>query len=746
MKKRILKKSFVLLAILGLASFNMNGQETFSGGLNGWSVAYGNATLVSHNATEGVTGDGALVLTRANNNSNFGLNPAGIDADTNKRIRIVYKNETFGTSFRVQGSQDTGNEVPLRLSQISFPIAAGSAGNGTWQTAIIDMSDATNWSGTVENLDILVRANYGATEGSIYIDEIEFLPAAAPVVTIASHPGVSGVDDGSVMNWEDTTTWIDGVVPTALNNVIINGKVVVNSDVTVADLTLVASDSGTPGADALVGSPVSLNVKPGSSLTVDGAAITKNNVFAVSNATTSGSLIFNGTISGQIQYYKYVNATPNNDLIAFPTEENVGNDGSFDGFMDNSENDAKIYKNPGDDSVRLFGPFDNAISGGKFVNYDSDIPGDLTTAVLAAKGYRIARVSGGTLRFKKNSFSNTSPLTIPLTDESGTNSTSGEWNLVGNSYPAYMNFTSFFNSNSGQFDGTGAVYGYNGDGTFTEYNLAAKPVDDKIAPLQGFFVKVKAGGGTLTLNPAWRESGTQDDFIAAKTASNKALTKINLSDGTKTYSTRVYFMDNTTKGLDRGYDAGAFYAQSKGLFTHFVEGSNADALAIQALPYLGMNDISIPLEIKATAGTKLVLSIDAVSSTLPSNINLYLEDSVNNTLTLLNTSDFKITADSDLKGVGRFYLRSSASVLSTETVSLNKLEIYTVDKALSINGSLQNNAKVSVFDIQGRMVITKKLDVSITSNSLNVSSLNTGIYVVKVYNGKQTETKKVIIK
>ncbi|MCL7754585.1 T9SS type A sorting domain-containing protein [Polaribacter sp. Z022] len=175
MKKRILKKSFMLLAVLGLVSFNMNGQETFStSDLGGWSVAYGAAGPVTHSQTEGVKGDGALVLTRDSNNSNFGLGTsAGIDADTYKYIKIRYKNETLGTDIRVQGSKDAANTV--QLSHTIYTIAAGTPGNGVWKTAFIDMSSTTNWNGTVNNLDILIRRNYAAGEGNFYVDEIEFV-------------------------------------------------------------------------------------------------------------------------------------------------------------------------------------------------------------------------------------------------------------------------------------------------------------------------------------------------------------------------------------------------------------------------------------------------------------------------------------------------------------------------------------------------------------------------------------------
>lgn len=148
----------------------MNSQETFSGGLNGWANAYGTAATsgaVTHLPSGGESGDGALQLERVNNNSNIGLNPAGINADVINFIKIKYQNNSNATSFRVQGSSGAGN-----LTNKVFSITANST---TWVTDYLAVGDITNWTGTLDNLDILVRASYSSGEGAIIIDEVEFL-------------------------------------------------------------------------------------------------------------------------------------------------------------------------------------------------------------------------------------------------------------------------------------------------------------------------------------------------------------------------------------------------------------------------------------------------------------------------------------------------------------------------------------------------------------------------------------------
>ena len=98
MKKKILQKSLILAFTLLAYQFNAQ-TYTFSTDLDGWSTAYGvqgsNSGTVSHDATGGENGDGALVLTRTTNNSNFGLKPAGINASSINYIRIKYKIRLF---------------------------------------------------------------------------------------------------------------------------------------------------------------------------------------------------------------------------------------------------------------------------------------------------------------------------------------------------------------------------------------------------------------------------------------------------------------------------------------------------------------------------------------------------------------------------------------------------------------------------------------------------------------------------
>jgi hypothetical protein len=60
---------------------------------------------------------------------------------------------------------------------------------------------------------------------------------------------------------------------------------------------------------------------------------------------------------------------------------------------------------------------------------------------------------------------------------------------------------------------------------------------------------------------------------------------------------------------------------------------------------------------------------------------------------------------------------------------------------VSASSSNFGNINVAVYDVLGKQVINKTM----TSEKLNVSSLNTGVYIMKITQGKATSTKKLVI-
>ena len=110
---------------------------------------------------------------------------------------------------------------------------------------------------------------------------------------------------------------------------------------------------------------------------------------------------------------------------------------------------------------------------------------------------------------------------------------------------------------------------------------------------------------------------------------------------------------------------------------------------------------------------------------------------------------FDITGRSRIAGttvdVGAYEYDSV--VLSVKEIDSSKLDIYSTGyKTLVIHGVLNAKTTANVYSLQGKLVASKTFNKFSTSNTLDVSTLSTGIYIVKMYNAKhQVHTKKLFI-
>jgi hypothetical protein len=244
-----------------------------------------------------------------------------------------------------------------------------------------------------------------------------------------------------------------------------------------------------------------------------------------------------------------------------------------------------------------------------------------------------------------------------------------------------------------------------------------------------------------------RATGSDDDFILGRNANPLVFLKLKASKSTKSYSTDFYFNDNATLGLDLGYDASIWNdtAPNFAIYSQLVANNTGKALAIQALHSDDLLNVTIPLGVNTNNASPLTFSI--LESTLPATVSVYLEDTVTNTMTLLTNEDYQISLDSSISGTGRFFLRFRDTALSTNETELDPLTIYTnqTQKTIIINGDLKQKSNFTLFDIQGRQVANKVLDTNTHTQSVDVSNLHTGVYIVHIKNVSGIKTKKIII-
>ena len=202
-----------------------------------------------------------------------------------------------------------------------------------------------------------------------------------------------------------------------------------------------------------------------------------------------------------------------------------------------------------------------------------------------------------------------------------------------------------------------------------------------------------------------------------------------------------------TDALDTGYDGASFEMVNNMIFSRLVDEDDGVDFDIQALAYSEMWDKVIPIGVNALGGEEMIISIS--HRTTPADLNIYLEDTEEGTLTNLLEGDFVMTPTSDLSGAGRFFIHMTADTMSNEDVSTSLLNAYKeVDASyITIEGlaTQTNETKVSLYNILGREVLSTTLNNNMNTQTISTIGLSSGIYVIELESGTDRLTKKLII-
>ena len=328
------------------------------------------------------------------------------------------------------------------------------------------------------------------------------------------------------------------------------------------------------------------------------------------------------------------------------------------------------------------------------------------------------------------------------------NSNESKYNFIGNPYPSYIagntsaNTDNFLEDNKDSLTEKTLWIWNDGDGKYDVTNNASNAY--YLAPAQGFFIKSQEN---LSFDKNLQShkstvSGQQ------KNSSSRPEIKLMITDGSSHKDTDIFYIEGTTTGFDNGYDSTIFYNGGKNfdIYTHLVSDSQGDDYGIQSLPNSDYETMVVPVGFNATSNTEITIS--AAIANFPAGISVYLEDKEDSSFTLLdNSATYTTTLSEDINGIGRLYLHTTSSVLSTDKVTLNNhLSIYTSSKEnIRISGVYSGVAKLRMYNILGKQV----LNTSFEGNGLNdialPNNISSGVYIVHLATESKIVTKKILI-
>ena len=201
-----------------------------------------------------------------------------------------------------------------------------------------------------------------------------------------------------------------------------------------------------------------------------------------------------------------------------------------------------------------------------------------------------------------------------------------------------------------------------------------------------------------------------------------------------------------TSGFDVGYEGELFngVANPLAIYTHLVADSEGKNYQVQSLPINNYENMVIPVGINAESGA---ITIDASTNNFPEGLNIYLEDTEDDTFTLLDAnSNYTKTLESDHDGIGRFYLHTTSEILSSDNLpNNNNISIYASARDnLRIVGVQNGKANINIYNLLGQEVLSSSFQGN-GVNNISLPSIINGIYIVKITAEQRTTNRKIII-
>ncbi len=350
-------------------------------------------------------------------------------------------------------------------------------------------------------------------------------------------------------------------------------------------------------------------------------------------------------------------------------------------------------------------------------------------------GYSVKQGTAGNVAFTGTL--NTSDVSVSVV--TGDN---GGFNLLGVPFTSYVNSASFLASESAISD-TQTIWVWNqGLGVAGSYEVQGTDDGFYLVPAQGFFVKANASGGTFNFAES-NQSSTGGTFQKLNTTQ----IKLWISEGDVKNYCRIKYSDNATQGFDVGLDGEMFGGSesSFAVYSHLLADNEGKKYQLQALPNSEYEKMVVPVGIIADAGEEITFTAEVMN--LPAGLKVFLEDRQTNTFTRLDeaNTEYTITLDKALNDIGRFYLHTSASALSTPEAHLEHISVYTTNSNnLRIVGIAQGNASVKLYNIVGKEVLSHNF-ISNGVSDVTLPKLTRGIYIVQVITEEGKLNKKIVL-
>lgn len=514
--------------------------------------------------------------------------------------------------------------------------------------------------------------------------------------------------------------------------------VMANATTNITDLGLTSTTELTVAANEVtVNQPItvrSVAVSPGAKLTVNNTLTATKGITLLSDATGTATLMDNytePTINATIQQYveagrNWYISTP---VLGAPyTILNKGT--SVVEFNEAT----KTW-----DTVTT----GNLISGKGYIQVATSTPSVTGTT--------------GTVVFS-NKLTNSGDVPVTVTRTESDNSIG--FNLVGNPYPSYLNWSSVIadaaNSNIGttmwyRTKNTGGAYTFathNGTSGETVTGTANTSISNFIPPMQAFWVRVKPNtdkstySTSITFKNTMREHRLDNtNTLKAPKLDERKRLRLLVSNGTVSDETLIYFDLNAQDTFDN-YDSPKMFNNSANIPEIYTTAGN-EKLVINGLKEVHY-DNEIPLGLHAGEENNF-----SISRTEMTNFNngtyIILKDKLLNNETELGEGvAYNFTSQISTPTSDRFSLifRAPGTTTAVNNVSSLKAQVF-VNANNQITIIAPEKAIYSIYNAVGQKQVENTLS---SSKAIVNNAFNAGVYLVVISLNGQREIQKVVIR
>ena len=330
------------------------------------------------------------------------------------------------------------------------------------------------------------------------------------------------------------------------------------------------------------------------------------------------------------------------------------------------------------------------------------------------------------------------------------------WNSIGNPYTSAISInggegeiTNLIGANMAKLDPSySCIYIWDETISTTKYSVINYSDQNFYAAVgQGFFVK-SAINGTINFNPAMQVHHGETT-LKSYALPNPEI-RLNAQLNSKMVSTNIKFMEDATRGLDIGYDAGLLLKDTTlVVYTRLVD-DNGVNFQLQCLPNDHYTDMSIPVGLDCKTGGTVVFS--AETTNLSNNYRTILEDRKTGQFTDLALKSYSVNVGPNFTAADRFYLHTTpvqgSDLISgiNDQPSSGTLKVaIAANNLLQITGTVSEKGVARLYDMSGKLLLEKRLRES-TDQTIVTPYLTDGVYLLNITDGSTTQTLKVLVR